>query len=164
MIGTFISVGNSHQKFDRLFHSLPKILRHLPKPVLVQSGHNKFLSSEATVIPFLPMDEFTFSLKKSTLVIIHGGAGSIINALNVNKTPLVIPRRKFYKEHIDDHQYELSLVLNQLNRIVMINSPNEIIHNIKRVIQFQNSKSNNLCDTNLLKSEISNNLHSFSYF
>ena len=160
--GTFISVGNSHQKFDRLFSALRTILSFLPQPVVVQCGHNNFLSTEATVIPFLEMDRFTSLLENSSLIIIHGGAGSIIQALHANKIPLVMPRRKSLNEHIDDHQYELCQELAQLNRIIQINSAREVMQNISRAIEFQTTRSSTSYNLNSLAADISNTLQTLS--
>ena len=162
MEGTFIAVGNSHHKFDRLFSELPTFLKLLPQPVVIQCGHNSFLSHEATVIPFVEMDEFSSFLENSSLVIIHGGAGSIIQALRANKIPLVVPRRKFFDEHVDDHQYELSRELSRLNRIIMIESPSEITQNVSKVLEFQKTYPRSFSNPNGLMRSISNSLDSLA--
>lgn len=45
-------------------------------------------------------------VKKSDIVITHGGPSSFIMALQFEKVPIVVPRKKEFDEHINDHQYE----------------------------------------------------------
>ncbi len=46
--------------------------------------------------------------KEARIIITHGGAGSIIFALQFRKPTIVVPRLKRYGEHINDHQLELT--------------------------------------------------------
>ena len=44
----------------------------------------------------------------SDAVITHAGIGSAITALESGKRPIFVPRRKRFKEHVDDHQVSIA--------------------------------------------------------
>ncbi len=52
----------------------------------------------------LPATELSLAMAESDVVITHAGIGSAISALTAGKRPVFVPRRKQFKEHIDDHQ------------------------------------------------------------
>ena len=87
------------------------------------------------------------------VIIIHGGAGSIINALNLKKKPIVMARLKKYNEHVNNHQVDLvkflcskkkifiaskylniKKVLNKKNKIINKNSFTELSETIRKYI------------------------------
>jgi len=121
---TFVSVGNARQPFSRLLSAIDDLAAVLPSPVTVQYGNNKYNNSKYNCVDFLDIDDFNKNISISDLVIIHAGAGSIITALTSGKVPVVMPRRKEYGEHVDDHQIEF---VNELadNGLIII-AENEI--------------------------------------
>jgi UDP-N-acetylglucosamine transferase subunit ALG13 len=125
-MSTFITVGNAHQPFTRLLHSLVPIFPTLPRPIIVQHGHTPFASSIAVAVPFLSMDEFSHRISEAALLIMHAGAGSIITALVAGKRPVVVPRLARFGEHVDDHQNEFALEMARLGRVVLVEDPETI--------------------------------------
>jgi len=51
--------------------------------------------------------DFLEAITRADVVICHGGIGVITDCLSSGKIPLVIPRRKSFGEHVDDHQVEI---------------------------------------------------------
>ncbi len=43
-------------------------------------------------------------LQKATAVVSHGGPGTIVSARQYGHVPIVVPRLKRLREHVDDHQ------------------------------------------------------------
>lgn len=107
-VTTFVSVGNARQPFSRLLAGVAAAAARMPAPVIVQHGHTPFLFEGLTGRAFMPMDAFAALLGQSDLVILHAGAGSILQAIDAGKCPVVMPRRSAEGEHIDDHQCELA--------------------------------------------------------
>ena len=64
------------------------------------------------------MEEFVNYIRNASIVICHAGAGTLIHVLQAGKVPVVMPRRKKYGEHIDDHQLELVKVLAEQGRVI----------------------------------------------
>jgi beta-1,4-N-acetylglucosaminyltransferase len=60
------------------------------------------------------------------VVVTHGGYGTIIEALRLGKVPVVMPRRRKYQEHVDDHQVDLAEELALQKRIVLVHEVTEL--------------------------------------
>jgi UDP-N-acetylglucosamine transferase subunit ALG13 len=107
----FVTVGNATQGFRRLLEAVEAFLAEGtvgPEPVLIQAGSSTdFKSRYGEVMPFLPMDEFGRRVEEANLIISHGGCGTLLQAVRLGKVPVVMPRRKKYGEHINDHQVQL---------------------------------------------------------
>ena len=58
-------------------------------------------------IEFTNPQEMSEYIKEADYIITHGGVGTIIQALNLNKKIIAVPRLKQYKEHVNDHQLQV---------------------------------------------------------
>lgn len=146
MSGTFISLGNSHQPFTRFLAKIERVIEQLPKPVLVQRGHTDFVCTHAEVISFMDMQAFNKAINNHSLIILHGGAGSIIQALAHKKIPVVMARKKLFGEHIDDHQIEFVARLSSLGLIVDVENKNSLL---------EACDAAKVAQTNLIKQDLS---------
>jgi UDP-N-acetylglucosamine--N-acetylmuramyl-(pentapeptide) pyrophosphoryl-undecaprenol N-acetylglucosamine transferase len=45
------------------------------------------------------------AIAEADVVICHAGVGSVLNALDRGKSPVLLPRSRAYGEHVDDHQW-----------------------------------------------------------
>jgi len=119
-----VTVGNATQPFLRLLEAIDQFAGNKLFPngekVFVQSGHNPgFHPRHSGHRRFLSIEEFELYMKESTLVICHGGCGTLLQAIRLGKVPVVVPRRKKYGEHVNDHQLQLSQVLANEGRVVL---------------------------------------------
>lgn len=119
-MSTFVTLGNGTRPFDRLLAAVAEAYELLPRPVIVQRGSTPYTGPGDRVADFLPMDEFARLLEAATLVIAHGGAGTILHALSSGKVPVVMPRRVAQGEIVDDHQLEFTAALAEAGRIVVV--------------------------------------------
>jgi UDP-N-acetylglucosamine transferase subunit ALG13 len=107
----FVTVGNATQGFRRLLYAVDKLVGMGSsglKPVLIQVGHNAgFQPAHCEAVSFLSMEEFQKQMERADLIITHGGCGTLLSALRLGKVPVVMPRRKQYGEHVNDHQVQL---------------------------------------------------------
>lgn len=126
-MSTFVSVGNATQPFRRLLDGVAAIARELPQPVFVQSGSTPFQAEGCAGAPFLAMGEFESHVRRSTLLITHAGAGSVITAVRAGKVPVVLPRRVRFGEHVDDHQVEFARELAAAGRIVVADEAADLL-------------------------------------
>jgi UDP-N-acetylglucosamine transferase subunit ALG13 len=126
----FVTVGNATQGFRRLLDEVERLATDGlfgPEPVLIQSGNAPdFKSRRAEVRPFLPMDEFMRRLKEADLIISHGGCGTLLSAVRLGKIPVVMPRRKKYGEHVNDHQVQLTEALAAEGLVVPAYEPEDL--------------------------------------
>ena len=68
-------------------------------------------SSRATNVVFKSFtsnEEMSDLIEKSDIVVTHAGTGSIVTSLLKGKKVIVMPRKKKYAEHNDDHQTEIA--------------------------------------------------------
>jgi len=132
----FISVGNNHQAFVRLFKKFEAIYNKLPnkKPrVICQVGYTDYTNKNFEIIRFMEKKLFNNFVRNSNLFISHAGAGSVIDSINNNKIPILLPRDIKYNEHVDNHQIELYKKLLE----IQLASPFEQIY------KFKNKEINN---------------------
>ncbi len=127
-MSTFITVGNAKQPFPRMLSMVAAMARRnvLSMPITIQYGNAAVPLVDCTLIPFLASSEYIKMMAEAHLIITHAGAGSIIHALSYGKTPIVVPRRKYFGEHIDDHQMEMAVEMASLNMVVIAQDENEL--------------------------------------
>ena len=119
-MSTFVSLGNATQPFPRLLEAVAKLAPDLPQPVTVQYGNNKFACSGCRPVDFLAMDSFMTHIREADVLILHAGAGTVVNAVQAGKIPVIAPRRAQNGEHIDDHQVEFARALGATGRVVVV--------------------------------------------
>ncbi|MGR6967526.1 glycosyltransferase [Geodermatophilus sp. URMC 61] len=56
----------------------------------------------------LPPSELRAAQREADLVVTHAGVGSALTALETGRCPLLLPRRRSFGEHTDDHQVEIA--------------------------------------------------------
>lgn len=135
--GTFVSVGNAHQPFDRMLEMVKQVIRTLPQPVTVQRGHTHFECDECEVVDFISMDSFLSKISETELVIIHAGAGSVIHAVAAGKVPVVVPRRAKLNEHIDEHQVDFAVALAREGKAVAVLDDADLIALAAHALEMQ---------------------------
>ena len=119
-MSTFVTVGNATQPFNRMLDAVCAIAKHLPQPVVIQYGAtDDFSCSDCEAVDFMGMREFDEQISNAELLIMHAGAGSVINAVRSGKTPVVMPRRVDLGEHVDDHQIEFCRQLGNPGKILI---------------------------------------------
>lgn len=67
-----------------------------------------------TVISQISAEEFNRLSRDSDVVVTHSGVGTILNLLEAGIHPVVVPRRKARKEHVDDHQLQIAELVDGL--------------------------------------------------
>lgn len=98
--------------FRRLLEHLVQIIPN-GTDVLWQVGCTDTSGLDINPRMNLPPDELSRAMAESDVVITHAGVGSAISALAAGKRPVLVPRRKQFKEQCDDHQ---ALMASELER------------------------------------------------
>ena len=130
----FVILGTHELEFKRLLQYLEDM--DIKEEVIIQSGNTNFTSNKYKVIPFLDQNDFNKYIKESTLVITHGGVGSILTALRHKKKVITMPRLSKYNEHNDDHQLEICNKLSKEDYTMNCtdyDSLKEFIENYKKI-------------------------------
>jgi UDP-N-acetylglucosamine transferase subunit ALG13 len=98
--------------FRRLLEQLVRVIP-ADTDVLWQVGYTDTSGLDIDARISLPSSELSRAMAGSDVVITHGGIGSAVSALMAGKRPVFVPRRKQFKEHIDDHQALIAAELDQ---------------------------------------------------
>jgi len=116
----FVTVGN-YLAFPRLVGAVDDLKARgiIADDVVMQVGRSDFTSSHCQTARFLSPDDFYRNLNAASVVISHGGGGSLIDAMRAGKTPVVMPRQRRHGEHVDDHQVELARAMAAENRVIL---------------------------------------------
>jgi UDP-N-acetylglucosamine transferase subunit ALG13 len=125
----FVTVGNATQEFRRLLYAVDTLAGagfFQYDLVFIQTGHSRsFHSQRCTCTPFLTIDEFEQRMEKADLIICHGGCTQL-QVIRLGKVPVVMPRRKMYDEHVNDHQMQLVQALAQEGLVVPAYEPDDL--------------------------------------
>ena len=137
----FVTVGTHEQPFNRLVEYMDTWAETHDEEVIIQMGFSTYEPKHCKWQKLYPYDEMVEMVDKARIVITHGGPSSFIMPLQIGKIPIVVPRRKKYDEHVNDHQVlfckEVAerkkniIVINRINRLEEIIDKYETI--IKRI-------------------------------
>ncbi len=118
----FVTVGTHEQPFDRLIKAIDdlKARNIINDNVFIQKGFSTYIPKHCQYKDFCSFDEMTFFYKRARIIITHAGPSSIIEALSEGKIPIVVPRRKEFGEHVDNHQLEFTKLLCKKKKIIAI--------------------------------------------
>ncbi len=106
----FVTVGTTKFPFDRLLKAVDEAMEKIGggEELIVQKGKSdyQFKYPNAKVFEEISYEQMIFYLKRARWVISHGGPATIFLALKYRENSLIIvPRRKKFGEHTDDHQF-----------------------------------------------------------
>lgn len=118
----FVTVGNAVQGFDRLLMAVEEMKSSILNnaDIFVQYGNSRIIPNNCSSVAFMSRDEFDEFIANASIIITHGGEGSIMKCLQAGKRPIVVPRQKIFGEHVNDHQFELVRRLETQDRVVAV--------------------------------------------
>lgn len=102
----FVTVGTHEQAFNRLIREMDLIAKESDEEVLIQNGYSTYVPKYAKFKKFMNYEEMNENYGKARIIITHGGPSSFIDAVQIGKIPIVVPRQKKYGEHINNHQVD----------------------------------------------------------
>ncbi len=104
----YVTVGTMFMDFPRLICKMDEIARDTGERVVIQIGMGKAFPEHAEYFDFKPREEALALQREARLIVCHGGIGSVIDALEVRRPLVVVPRLMRYREHMTDHQLDLA--------------------------------------------------------
>ena len=115
----FVTVGSQKFPFNRLLKKVDRMVRDhtITEEVCIQTGSSDYLPSHCRYQAFYDRTQFSEMLQACTVLITHGGTGTIIDAVKRGKKTIVVPRLSRYGEHVDDHQLQLLERFHELNLV-----------------------------------------------
>ena len=130
----FVTVGTHEQPFNRLVESIDNLKRDgvIEEEVIIQTGYSTYEPKYCTWKKLYPFQEMTRLVNEARIVITHGGPSSFIMPLQVGKTPIVVPRKYEFNEHVNDHQVTFSkAVAERMGTIYVVEDMEKLGETIK---------------------------------
>jgi UDP-N-acetylglucosamine--N-acetylmuramyl-(pentapeptide) pyrophosphoryl-undecaprenol N-acetylglucosamine transferase len=123
----FATVGAT-LPFDRLVDSVAQLKAEgaIPERVIVQTGVGGLQPAGLDVRETLPFAEVQAILEKASIVVCHGGTGSLITALRQGCAVIAMPRLPKLGEHYDDHQAEITGAFAKRGLVLVANTTDEL--------------------------------------
>jgi len=103
----FVTVGTARD-FSRLIKKIDEIARKINEKIIVQKGKTTYEPKNCEYFRFVPRKKYLEYIKRADIIITHAGVGNIISSLKNKKPTIVVPRRKKYNEHRNDHQMDIT--------------------------------------------------------
>lgn len=158
----FITVGTHEQPFNRLLECIDKMIDagQIKEEVFAQKGYTDFCPKNYSAKKLISYEEMQENIKKARIVITHGGPASFIAPVSIGKIPIVVPRKKEFFEHVNNHQVEFSReVEKRMKNIIVAETEEELIDAIinynKKIDQLNKGNNSNNEEFNInLKKEI----------
>jgi UDP-N-acetylglucosamine--N-acetylmuramyl-(pentapeptide) pyrophosphoryl-undecaprenol N-acetylglucosamine transferase len=106
-----VLVGTMPFPFTRLVERLRRIIP-AGAEVLWQIGSTPGDGLRAARASLAP-EELREAVSQADVVVAHGGIGSTLDALDAGRLPVLVPRRRRFGEHVDDHQAGMARALDR---------------------------------------------------
>lgn len=104
-----VTLGTQDKDFSRLLKVVEKAVKNgnIKEKVIVQAGFTKYSSDVLEIFDFVSSEKLEELMEEASLIITHGGVGSIMTALKYKKKIIAAARLKKYREHTNDHQVQI---------------------------------------------------------
>lgn len=138
----FVTLGTHDKPFTRLLKKIDEeiIKGNIKEKVIVQAGFTKYKSDNMEIFDLVPMDTFEEYMKKADLIITHGGVGSIMSSLKLNKKVIAVARLCKYHEVVNDHQIQIIENFDDAGYIIGVTDMNDLDKALKKVKNFKPKK------------------------
>lgn len=115
----FVTVGSQKFPFNRLIEKVDQMAGEgvIREEVLIQTGTSDYIPRHCRHRDFYDREEFKTMIDTCSVLITHGGVGTVIDAVKRGKKVVAVPRLARYGEHVDNHQLQL---LEQFHRMNLI--------------------------------------------
>lgn len=101
----FVTVGNA-DPFDRLLRAMDRWIDDysITETVFAQIGNGQYQPKNLEYVRFQTPTEYRASFENSRFVVAHAGMGSIITAIELQKSIVVMAKRASLGEQRNEHQ------------------------------------------------------------
>ena len=103
----FVTVGSQKFPFNRLIEKVDQMAGEgvIREEVLIQTGTSDYIPRHCRHRDFYDREEFKTMIDTCTVLITHGGVGTVIDAVKRGKKVVAVPRLARYGEHVDNHPH-----------------------------------------------------------
>jgi len=104
----YVTLGTMFLDFPRLIRKMDEIAAKTGERVVVQLGLSQTIPEHCEYFDFKPHAETLDIQREARVIVAHAGIGVALDALCVRRPFILVPRRKRYREHLNDHQLEIA--------------------------------------------------------
>jgi UDP-N-acetylglucosamine transferase subunit ALG13 len=135
----FVVLGTHELPFTRLLREVEKqiISGNIKEEVIVQQGHTPYESPHMNMMTFTSYEEMERLYREASMIITHGGTGSITTGAKMGKKMIAAPRLMKYGEHNDDHQLEIVQQFEKTGHILAWYENEDFSEVLKKAKQFE---------------------------
>lgn len=145
----FVTVGTHEQAFNRLVEYMDKWAGEHDEEVIMQTGFSIYEPKNCRWSKLYPYSEMVEMVDKARIVITHGGPSSFIMPLQIDKIPIVVPRKKEFDEHVNDHQVDFcNQVAKRQGNIIVVEDVSNLADTLERYEEIVNGIRNGLKSNN----------------
>lgn len=148
----FVTVGTHEQPFDRLLECMDRLVEDgtITEEVVIQSGYSAYKVKHCKWQKLFPYKEMEKNVTEARIVITHGGPSSFIMPLQIGKTPIVVPRKIDYNEHVNNHQVDFCKdVAERMGTIIVVEDTERLGETIRNYDKMVNRMSTGLSCNNV---------------
>lgn len=142
----FVTVGTHEQSFNRLVEYMDKWAESHDEEVIIQTGFSTYEPKYASWQKLFTFNQMNMNMAKARIIISHGGPSSFISPLQKGKIPIVVPRKKDFDEHVNDHQLIFCRMISErMKNIILVedvDSLDKVIENYDSIVSSMNVGSN----------------------
>lgn len=95
--------------FGRLLNRLISVLPE-GMDVVWQTGATDTHELPIVAVEMMSDADLQAQIRQADVVVAHAGVGTVLRCLEAGKAPVLVPRRAFHGEHVDDHQVQIARV------------------------------------------------------
>lgn len=129
----FVTVGTHEQPFNRLVEYMDNWAKGHDERVVIQTGYSTYEPKYCEWSKLYPFQEMVKKVSEARIIITHGGPSSFIMPLQIGKTPIVVPRKFDFKEHVNNHQVVFSKIVEErMGTIKVVEDENDLEKIIKQ--------------------------------
>lgn len=151
----FVTVGTHEQPFNRLIKAIDKMVenKQITEKVIIQKGYSDYNPKYCETYELIGYEDMQKYYNEAHIIITHGGPASFISALAIGKIPIVVPRKKEYNEHVNNHQLVFAKeVEKRMKNIIVADTVEELS---KCILTYDNK-------VKLINKDITNNNKAFN--
>jgi UDP-N-acetylglucosamine transferase subunit ALG13 len=128
----FVTTGTT-LPFDELIEAMDDLVAKgvISEPVVCQIGNSKYIPRNCEYFRFKPSIDHW--IKGASLVICHGGTGTVFSIMDVKKHFIAVANPR----GVDDHQSQFLSQLGKMGCILWTNNINELTVLIQKVADFK---------------------------
>ncbi|EMY4796375.1 MULTISPECIES: PssE/Cps14G family polysaccharide biosynthesis glycosyltransferase [Bacillus cereus group] len=129
----FVTTGTHEQQFNRLVKKIDEMKKNkeITDEVFIQYGYSTYIPKYCKGSKLIGYNEMMKKMEEASVIITHGGPGSIMTPLSLGKTPIVVPRNKDFDEHVDNHQIDFVKRLEKKRQVIAVYDINQMREKIQ---------------------------------